>query len=72
MRNEAGSTAEPKSRNQPHDVDLFNLEELLMLFKLATKYEEEKWLRVCSRFFDKTGKRLSVQQAKERVEAGGL
>jgi len=46
----------------------FTLEDIILLNKLAVKYEEEKWLRISSRFYDKTGKRLTPQEAKKRLE----
>ncbi|PGH01346.1 hypothetical protein GX51_05277 [Blastomyces parvus] len=48
----------------------FSLEEILLLNKLAAQYDEEKWLRISSRFYDKTGKRLSAQEAREHVQRG--
>ncbi|OJD17615.1 hypothetical protein AJ78_02314 [Emergomyces pasteurianus Ep9510] len=46
----------------------FSLEEILLLNKLAAQYEDEKWLRISSRFYDKTGKRLTPQEAREHVQ----
>ncbi|KAL1962710.1 hypothetical protein VTN77DRAFT_9254 [Rasamsonia byssochlamydoides] len=48
--------------------DKFTLEEIILLHKLADHYENEKWLRVSSRFFDKTGRRISPDDAKLRVK----
>ncbi|PGH28368.1 hypothetical protein GX50_08895 [[Emmonsia] crescens] len=48
----------------------FSLEEILLLNKLAAQYDEEKWLRISSRFYDKTGKRLLPQEAREHVQRG--
>ncbi|QSS60377.1 hypothetical protein I7I51_05175 [Histoplasma capsulatum] len=48
----------------------FSLEEILLLNRLAAQYDEEKWLRISSRFYDKTGKRLTPQEAKEYVQRG--
>lgn len=47
--------------------DKFTLEEIIMLNKLAERYEEEKWLRISSRFYDKTGSRISPEEAKQYV-----
>lgn len=47
----------------------FNVDDIVMLNKIASRYEEEKWLRITSRFFDKTGKRITLEQAKSRVAA---
>jgi hypothetical protein len=44
------------------------LDEICLLYKLAERYEEDKWLRVVSRFFDKTGKRLSPNKVKALVD----
>ena len=60
-----------KKKNKPEiipDPD-FTVAELILLNQLAAKYEDDKWLRISSRFFDKTGKRLSPQEAKARVES---
>ncbi|PGH21509.1 hypothetical protein AJ80_03177 [Polytolypa hystricis UAMH7299] len=46
----------------------FTLDEVMLLNKIATKYDEEKWLRISSRFFDKTGKRITPQEAKKHVQ----
>lgn len=48
-----------------HELDL---DEICLLYKLAERYEEDKWLRVVSRFFDKTGKRLSPNKVKALVD----
>ncbi|KAL1953547.1 hypothetical protein VTO42DRAFT_2603 [Malbranchea cinnamomea] len=56
-----------KAATSPPDPD-FTVDELVLLNTLAAKYEEEKWLRISSRFFDKTGKRLTPQEAKQRIE----
>ena len=45
----------------------FNMDDIVLLNKIASKFEEEKWLRITSRFYDKTGKRITMQQAKSRV-----
>ncbi|KAF3480183.1 uncharacterized protein GIQ15_05530 [Arthroderma uncinatum] len=44
-----------------------SLEEVILLNKLAEKYDKEMWLRISSKFFDKTGKRLDPEEAKRHV-----
>ncbi|KAK2883362.1 hypothetical protein FQN49_000002 [Arthroderma sp. PD_2] len=44
-----------------------SLEEAVLLNKLAEKYDKEMWLRISSKFFDKTGKRLDPEEAKRHV-----
>ncbi|KAL2006094.1 hypothetical protein VTN00DRAFT_9748 [Thermoascus crustaceus] len=46
----------------------FTLEEIVLLHNLADRYEKEKWLRISSRFYDKTGKRITPDQAKSRIQ----
>lgn len=60
---------EKKKKKQPDPDPDFTVAELILLNQLAAKYEDDKWLRISSRFFDKTGKRLSPQEAKARVES---
>ncbi|OAL71281.1 hypothetical protein A7D00_4181 [Trichophyton violaceum] len=42
-------------------------EEAVLLSKLADKYDKEMWLRICSKFFDKTGKRLDPDEARRHI-----
>ncbi|KAK2760750.1 hypothetical protein FQN54_001986 [Arachnomyces sp. PD_36] len=57
-----------KSRRPVLFVDEdFSVDDIVLLNRIASRYEEEKWLRITSRFFDKTGKRITTQQAKSRV-----
>lgn len=46
----------------------FTLDEIVLLHNLADRYEKEKWLRISSRFYDKTGKRITPDQAKSRIQ----
>ncbi|KAL1999388.1 hypothetical protein VTN02DRAFT_4586 [Thermoascus thermophilus] len=46
----------------------FTLDEMVLLHNLADRYEKEKWLRISSRFYDKTGKRITPDQAKSRIQ----
>ncbi|KAN0069943.1 hypothetical protein V8E54_012249 [Elaphomyces granulatus] len=60
---------EPDEKNEssqkPIRIDNeFTIEELLLLHKLADRYEREKWLRISSRFFDKTGRRITPEKAR--------
>ncbi|KAK2750501.1 hypothetical protein FQN55_002101 [Onygenales sp. PD_40] len=66
---ESSYTRTPKKKILYVDEN-FSLEEILLLNQLAVQYDNEKWLRISSRFFDKTGKRLSPQEAKEHVQKG--
>jgi hypothetical protein len=52
----------------PRLEDGLSFQEILLLHKLADQYEKEKWLRISSRFFDKTGKRITPDMAKQRIE----
>ncbi|EEP81041.1 predicted protein [Uncinocarpus reesii 1704] len=47
--------------------EAFTLEEVILLNQIAAKYDEDKWIRVSSRFFDKTGKRLPPRILKKHV-----
>ncbi|KAI1907797.1 hypothetical protein LOZ53_004807 [Ophidiomyces ophidiicola] len=47
--------------------EAFTLEDVVLLNQIAAKYEEDKWIRVSSRFFDKTGKRLPASILKKHV-----
>ncbi|PGG96057.1 hypothetical protein AJ79_09745 [Helicocarpus griseus UAMH5409] len=66
-KSESSYTRTPKKKILYVDEN-FSLEEILLLNKLAAQYEEEKWLRISSRFYDKTGKRVTPQEAKEHVQ----
>lgn len=46
------------------------VEETVLLNTLTSKFEDDKWLRISSRFYDKTGKRISAQEVKKHVEQG--
>ena len=39
-----------------------------MLLGLTKKKDEDKWLEVASRFFDKTGKRVKPELLKEMLK----
>lgn len=41
------------------------------MYRLAERYEEEKWIKVASRFFDRTGKRVDPEYIAEKF-AGAL
>ena len=49
-------------------IDNLTVEEAVMLKTLSSKFEDDKWLRISSRFYDKTGKRISAQDVKKHVE----
>ncbi|KAJ9255194.1 hypothetical protein DTO271D3_8211 [Paecilomyces variotii] len=57
---------EPKVR--PYIETKLSLDEILLLHKLEARFEREKWLHVASRFFDKTGKRITPEEAKVRFQ----
>jgi hypothetical protein len=49
------------------DLDLeekLTIDELVLLHGLATKFEDEKWIRISSKFFDKTGKRINLEDER--------
>jgi len=66
----------PKQKEKEKDVkkvyyyldNEFTLDEIILLHNLADRYEKEKWLRISSRFYDKTGKRITPEQAKSRIQ----
>lgn len=37
------------------------------MVRLADRYEEEKWIKVASRFFDRTGKRVAPGYIAEKL-----
>ncbi|KAL1862204.1 hypothetical protein Plec18167_001010 [Paecilomyces lecythidis] len=60
------ASQDPKAR--PYIETKLSLDEILLLHKLEARYEREKWLYVTSRFFDKTGKRITPEEAKARFQ----
>ncbi|KAI5292524.1 hypothetical protein KEM52_006288 [Ascosphaera acerosa] len=62
---------EPEPQPQPHtEPSKFDMQELLMLTQLAEKFEREKWLRVSSRFYDLTGRRITPGEAQQMLAMG--
>ncbi|OAL67098.1 hypothetical protein A7C99_1513 [Trichophyton rubrum] len=64
------SVKEKKSKEIPKVVyadESLSTEEAVLLSKLADKYDKEMWLRICSKFFDKTGKRLDPDEARRHI-----
>nr|KMM68016.1 hypothetical protein CPAG_04348 [Coccidioides posadasii RMSCC 3488] len=47
--------------------EAFTLEDVILLNQIAARYDEDKWIRISSRFFDKTGKRLPPRILKKHV-----
>ena len=43
------------------------MQKLLYLYTLNVRYDEQKWISVDSKFFDKFGKRVGVQKLKEKL-----
>ncbi|KAI9763997.1 MAG: hypothetical protein M1840_008945 [Geoglossum simile] len=41
--------------------------ELILLLEIAKRYEQTKWLWIASRFYDKTGKRVSAEEVREKL-----
>ncbi|GAD98352.1 predicted protein [Paecilomyces variotii No. 5] len=60
--------ASQEHKAQPYIETKLSLDEILLLHKLEARYEREKWLYVASRFFDKTGKRITPEEAKARFQ----
>ncbi|DAA73481.1 TPA_exp: Uncharacterized protein A8136_4662 [Trichophyton benhamiae CBS 112371] len=61
---------EKKGKEAPKVVyadESLSTEEAVLLSKLADKYDKEMWLRICSKFFDKTGKRLDPDEARRHI-----
>ena len=61
--------ADPGKKTVLYLDEAFTLEDVILLNQIAAKYEEEKWIRVSSRFFDKTGKRHPPRILKKHVRA---
>ncbi|KAL9055255.1 MAG: hypothetical protein Q9162_003665 [Coniocarpon cinnabarinum] len=67
---------EPKPNDSEANVrvlepdDLFDFEDLQVLVQLCSGDEDEKWERVASRFFDRTGRRVYWGDIRERL--GGM
>ncbi|KAI9713886.1 MAG: hypothetical protein M1820_000616 [Bogoriella megaspora] len=51
-----------------HGDEMFSYEELAMLGKLVARDESRDWLRIASRFYDKTGRRVHSDDVRERFE----
>ncbi|EAS31501.3 uncharacterized protein CIMG_06980 [Coccidioides immitis RS] len=47
--------------------EAFTLEDVILLNQIAARYDEDKWIRISSRFFDKTGKRVHPRILKKHV-----
>ena len=43
------------------------LPQLLYLYGLNARYDEQKWIMVDSRFFDRFGKRVGAEKLKEKL-----
>ncbi|EFR01544.1 hypothetical protein MGYG_04546 [Nannizzia gypsea CBS 118893] len=64
------SAKEKKGKEAPKVVytdESLSTEEAVLLSKLADKYDREMWLRISSKFFDKTGKRLDPDEARRHI-----
>lgn len=49
------------------DDEELEYEELVHLYALNARYDEQKWITVDSRFFDKFGKRVGAEKLKEKL-----
>ncbi|KAL9089614.1 MAG: hypothetical protein Q9165_005646 [Trypethelium subeluteriae] len=56
---------EPQWKEWMQD-ELFSFEELQILSELVRKDKEREWLRIASGFYDKTGRRVHVDDVQER------
>lgn len=65
--NESATSASEKRTILYVDENL-SVEDLILLTKLEARYEAEKWLRISSRFFDKTGKRFTPEEVKVHLQ----
>ncbi|WEW55801.1 hypothetical protein PRK78_001234 [Emydomyces testavorans] len=66
--NNDGARDTDSSKKRGFHLDgTLTLEETVLLNKIAAKYEEEKWIRISSRFFDKTGKRHAPRTLKKYI-----
>ncbi|KAF2153098.1 hypothetical protein K461DRAFT_312569 [Myriangium duriaei CBS 260.36] len=51
------------------DAGFFSPRELRDLFQMLQGDEDEKWLRIASRFYDQTGRRMHEEDIRDAVEA---
>lgn len=63
--NVGGVSGEVKAIELQAD-DLFDVEDLQVLVKIVEEDQKNMWLRVASRFFDRTGQRVHPDDIKER------
>ncbi|KAM0799811.1 hypothetical protein BDR22DRAFT_963617 [Usnea florida] len=49
------------------DNEELEYEELYYLYGLSARYDEQKWITVDSKFFDKFGKRVGAEKLKEKL-----
>ncbi|KAI4123326.1 MAG: hypothetical protein LQ347_006198 [Umbilicaria vellea] len=50
--------------------DGLTVKDLIYMVRLADRYEEEKWLKVASRFYDRTGRRVAPRYIAEKLAGG--
>lgn len=49
------------------DDEELDYEELYYLYSLSARYDEQKWITVDSKFFDRFGKRVGTEKLKEKL-----
>ncbi|KAL8719789.1 MAG: hypothetical protein Q9225_003250 [Loekoesia sp. 1 TL-2023] len=48
--------------------DPLDIEELSFLYNMNCTFEEQRWIRIASKFFDQTGKRIEPEWLKEKLK----
>ncbi|KAL8782258.1 MAG: hypothetical protein Q9213_005532 [Squamulea squamosa] len=48
--------------------DPLNIDEISMLYHMHMGFEEQRWIRMASKFFDQTGKRIEPEWLKEKLQ----
>ncbi|KAE8158470.1 hypothetical protein BDV40DRAFT_291738 [Aspergillus tamarii] len=50
----------------------FDLEDVLLLHKIAAKWERDKWLAISTHFNDRTGRSITPDEAKSVIDSEGV
>lgn len=62
------SPRDPKIKKVSYIDSELTLKEVLLLHRIAAKWERDRWLAISSRFNDKTGHNLTPERAKWIVD----
>ncbi|KAI9779339.1 MAG: hypothetical protein M1839_007447 [Geoglossum umbratile] len=49
------------------EVENWSTSELILLLEIAKRYEQTKWLYIASGFYDKTGRRVTAEEVREKL-----